>query len=149
MIYIGELLTALFGTSFFDLGIREAIGKPHTLAAATLRELILSIVIASALGFISFWFWHYKTALWVWVMPVALLSLLILGHPESNRSVLQAGSSDTLSYLGLDFSGVQSYAGYRMFYTVVIPTLRTLAYSGGALLALLIPRQSRKSYQPT
>ena len=139
LMYIGDLLSAVIGTAVLESIIWQFLGRGSSLSAMTVRELMLSSVIAFLIGAAGWALRPRTTAMWVWTVPAALLSTVIVAfYVRGSGGVLQAGQAHLLSYLGLDTIGVQSYKRFTTFFVFVIPAVRGVAYSVGAIVASLV-----------
>jgi len=70
--YFFNVATATIGTNIVDMTIAPMF-HPKTWAGVYMRETFLSAVVALGLGWLVYFKWRFRSALWVW--PVGLLAL--------------------------------------------------------------------------
>ena len=101
---------------------------PRTIRAVLLREYLLSIVIASLLGFLIYRMWKPETSKWVWVIGLALFTAralsLVLYSPGSAWLQMSGGAC---------IAGVRAM-GCMNYFDFTIPAVRAICYSIGAWL---------------
>jgi hypothetical protein len=121
-----NLVAAVIGTAILDTALRRAI-PPHGIGAALWKEIALSIICASGIGFGMWRTWRSEPAKWTWVIAslwFAFGSLAIAGHGMFGR----------LSISSVDFGAAEM----RSFFAFTVPLIRAVAYSGGALISSLV-----------
>jgi hypothetical protein len=139
--YLANFIAALLGTAIIESAIWQLLGKATTFNSIVIRELTLSIVIAFCVAVSVCVRWPSRTAMWVWIAPTLLLLLRALSFAASSPgSVLTSDSHTLLVFLGLDVSAGYSTLAFRNLTLFVIPTVRTLSYSVGALLTFKLMR---------
>ena len=123
-----NVLIAVIGTAILNTGISRAIPS-HTMSAVFWKEVILSVVCATLIGFGVWRMWRNNAAKWTWVVPLLwfLFGLLVgagRGIWGAHESVLQQTSAKEM----------------RNFLLFTVPLIRGTAYSVGAYIASVVYR---------
>jgi hypothetical protein len=140
--YIANFVAAIFGTAVLATPAWRLLGKPATHNGIVIRGLFLSVVIAFCLALFVSIKWPTRAAMWVWVLPAVLLLLraTLFAVFSVPGSVLSESHSIS-AFLGLDMSSGYSELAFTNYVLFVIPTVRTVAYSAGALVVWKLARQ--------
>jgi len=131
--------TAIVETPFF------AIFRPNTVVGVVLKEYVLSVAIAFAIGYLVYHHWRLVQSKWLWL---AGLCWLILGALRSlvQPSVME-GRLDAL-YRDMSGFGCVPSTGCASFFGYMVPSLRAICYSVGALCCsrvVRVPGEQSKS----
>jgi hypothetical protein len=123
-----NVLIAVIGTAILETGISMAIPS-HTMIAVFWKELVLSIVCATLIGFGVWRMWRTNAAKWTWVVPLfwflfGLLAGAGRGIWGAHESVLQQTSAQEM----------------RNFLVFTVPLIRAAAYSVGAYISSIVYR---------
>jgi len=81
---------AFLGVAISELSV-YAIYRPRTIAAAYVKEILVSATVALVLGFIVYFKWRQKAALWIWTIGVVLFLWRLATQYDSDfwtRSIL-------------------------------------------------------------
>jgi hypothetical protein len=132
-LYLGHLLTAVFGTAILSTGFGRLF-HPTSIMGVIWKEWILDILLAGLLGILAYRISRSKVAVWIWILPTVWLGLRLL----SLVSTLGGRGQTALWY---EVSGGDCVHGIRdmgcaNFFLFAIPFIRLLAYSIGALTAM-------------
>ena len=118
------VIVAVVGTAILDTGMGRAIPS-HTIVAVFCKEMALSVVCATLIGFGMWRTWRSEAAKWTWVVPLLWFAfglLFVTGHgiwgPFSVSSAINVGAAEM-----------------RSFFLFTIPLIRALAYSVGAYIS--------------
>jgi hypothetical protein len=131
--YIGHLIVAIIGTVIIETALWPILGKPSSPGGVVMKEFIMSAVLSLALGVVNALWKPSRAAFWIWVAPVALLLLRAILFETASRGSVIAGSDTIWSFFGLDMSKGVSRAAMTNYSIFIIPTVRTAAYSLGAI----------------
>lgn len=107
----------------------------------------MSAVISFALGVANSLWRQSRTAVWIWIAPLALLLFIAVLFETSSQRLLVEGSDTIWVLFGLDMSKGVSRMAMANYYAFIIPTVRTLGYSIGALAGLGISRLRSKTLE--
>jgi hypothetical protein len=125
--YFANLIAALIGTAFLESTIWRFLGSAGSMHGVLLREWVLSTSIAGSVGFYLNRRWPHKASIWIWVVPIAFLSLRILSFPPDIRDILRHFFyPDCVNHLD----------SCHDFFTFTVPALRTTIYSLAAMISL-------------
>jgi hypothetical protein len=145
--YIGHLIVAIIGTVIIETALWPILGKPSSPNGVGLKEFLMSAVISFALGAVNSLWRQSRTAIWIWVAPVALLLFrAVLFETASQRSLVE-GSDTIWIFFGIDMSKGVARMAMANYYAFIIPTVRTVGYSIGALAVLGISRLRSKTVE--
>ncbi len=137
-LYLGHLLTAVFGTAILTIGLGRLF-HPAAIIGVLWKEWILDILLAGLLGILASRISRSRLALWVWILPAVwfglrLLSIVPVIHSRQGQISLWYEIS------GQDCVHRITDYGCVNFFTFTIPLLRSAAYSLGASIALVFHR---------
>jgi hypothetical protein len=131
--YVGSLAIAIFGTNAIAAEVSIPMGHASSLAAMETKHLLLGVTIGALLGFFVNRYRPTKTAVWVWIVPIALLLYRIFLYSTRTTSVL---FGDSISQHFLAPSCLDHIAECLDFTGITIPTAQTVAYSLAAWISL-------------
>jgi hypothetical protein len=125
-----NLILAIFGTAVVEKPIC-GIWRADTVRQVVLKEDVLSVVIALALGCSIYRRWRPQPGKWIGVVGVFwfLFGVVIRGHAGG----MSGGGCD----VGLDAIGC------RNWFVFTIPTIRTVSYSCGCWLSWRLSSDGR------
>ena len=122
-----NVLVAVIGTAILDTGISRAIPS-HTIVAVLWKEMALSIVCATLIGFGMWRTWRSEAAKWTWVIP--LLWFVFGLFAFAGRGIFGPLPFSSASNAGA--------AEMRSFFAFTIPLIRAIAYSVGACISSFV-----------
>ncbi len=132
-LYLGHLLTAVFGTAILTIGLGKLF-HPASIVGVIWKEWILDILLAGLLGILAYRISRSRLGLLVWILPAIWFGLRLLFIVP-----VVHGSHGQLS-LWYETSGqdcvhrITDY-GCANFFVFTVPLLRSVAYAVGTLLA--------------
>ena len=138
--YLANLIVAIIGTAFIESTIWRFFGSAGSMNGVLTREWILSTIITGALGFYLNWRWPHKASIWIWIVPMAFLSLRILSFPPDIRDISRHFFyPDCVDHLD----------SCHDFFMFTVPALRTTIYSLAALISLKLNSQLKAQPVPS
>lgn len=118
-----NLFIAVIGTAILDTEVRRVI-PTHTVSAIVWKEIILSVLCASFIGFLMWRTWRTSAAKWIWVLAALWFAFGYLTI---------ANSSNVFGRLsGFSSGSVLSAPDVRSFFAFTVPLIRAISYSTGA-----------------
>jgi hypothetical protein len=138
-LYLGHFLTAVIGTAI----VTTAFGmlyRPRSIGESVTRVWILDIVSAGLLGFFAYSISRSKVGAWVWVPTViwfafGTVSLIPIIRGQSaltpNRGFMHQISGSACA------EGLRA-AGCRDFIVFTLPLIRSIGYSLGMFVAMMV-----------
>lgn len=124
-VFLLNLAIAILGTSMIESSIWSQIGHARSLSGIEARLWLSSLTIAALLGFFVCRRWPTKSALWVWILPVAFFAFRVLLYRNGNS--LLVGSSVLRHFLAP--TCLNNTADCQDFLTFTISAARTASYS--------------------
>jgi hypothetical protein len=121
-----NILIAVIGTAILDTALTRAIPS-NTIVAVLWKEIALSFVCATLIGFGMWRTWRHEAAKWTWVIPslwFAFGVVAVTGH----------GIWGPLSVTSATYGAAEM----RSFFVFTIPLIRAVAYSIGAYVSSLV-----------
>lgn len=131
-IFLLHLFAATFGPAAIESFLWSVIGQPHSLSAIEGREWILSVGSAALIGYLVCKRWPNKVAIWVWMLPVALLIIRIVMYASTPHNA-GAGGSAAKHFLNPDCS--RDIAECQDFLLFTVLSIRSVAYSVAAAVS--------------
>ncbi len=129
-----DVLVVTIGTAVVESPITRLI-KTHSIAQVLCKESILSVLIATLLGFGMYRTWRSRTAKYVWVVTTAWFLLGTALYFGSLHGQVRVFAQPTF---WLQFSGAacdtDSFSCVS-FFVFTIPLIRSIGYSAGAVLS--------------
>ncbi len=146
-------LTALIGTAIVATPV-ERLWRPQTTSGVVMREWILSVTIALALGIFNQSAKKSRPGLYVWILPTGLAAVWSLAFVSIPRnSVLQPTSSFTDVFSGRTCSLTGYSPECRAWIIFSISAARGICYSVGGLVGLKLhdhlKQTTAKSTEPS
>ena len=132
-----NFLLAVVGTAMLDTELRRAI-PPYTITAIVWKEIILSVLCATFLGFsVGFLEWRGRrntAAKWIWVLAALwfIFGFLMIAAGKTN----QLGPFNPFSS-GSVLSGPDART-MRTFFAFTIPLIRAICYSFAAYISAVM-----------
>jgi len=122
-----NVVVAVIGTAILEAAISKAI-PVRTMVAVYWKEVSISLICATLIGFGVWRTWRSEAAKWTWVLPLLWFGFALLavaGHgiwgPLSVDSVIETNTGQM-----------------RTFALFTVPLIRAVAYSIGAYIASFI-----------
>jgi hypothetical protein len=134
--FVAHLIAALIGTGMVESSIWAVLGRPRSLAGIETKIWFTSLTIAALLGFFISRYRPSKSALWVWVLPCAILALRVLLYGIGKPASLAE------HFLGPNCLG--NKAECQDFLVFTVSAVRTFAYSLGAWASMRFEKRSTK-----
>ena len=98
--FLFNSLVATIGVAIAESSV-YSVFQPQTLDGAYLKEIILSAVIAFALGYIVYFKWEFRSAFWVWLIGLGTVGWRVaLGTPHTGDTE-EIGNAATLVFLSV------------------------------------------------
>ena len=125
-------LLAVLGPAIVESSLRKFI-KIHSSSQVVSRTWIISIVCSFLTAIFMTSALRSRTALWVWMLPAILLGLGTFARSGSYGAGV-FGETLTAHFCGSGCAADPDPKECRDFFVFTVPSVRTLAYSVGALL---------------
>lgn len=122
-----NVFVAVIGTAVLDTAVTRAI-PPYTMGAVFAKEIALSIICASLIGFGMWRMWRSEPARWTWVIPSLWFIWGLLA--VAGRGIWGPLWGSSASSLGA--------AEMRSFFLFTVPLIRAVAYSAGAYISSFV-----------
>lgn len=137
-ILLGHTVVAVIGTALVT-DVLWKLFRTHSVGGVIRKELILSFICSSAIGFLMYGMCRSRLGIWAWVLPTMWFALGML-------SLLPSGGLwDQLS--GADC--VNGPNACRYFFLFTVPFVRSIAYSVGTLVGLrVLPTRTSNEAAP-
>ena len=77
-LYVAHLAVAVFGSMIVGSRVGRIIGwfiHERSMNGRVEQALILSVVYGVVLGFLVYWQWMWKAAIWLWIIPSIFFAL--------------------------------------------------------------------------
>ena len=135
---VGLFILDFLGAVVVPAILEGSVGRlipVHSVAAVVVEEWCLSLPCAAFMGFMMYQFWRSGTSKWVWIAPAlwfGLWAILYAARPYTH-SVFSKNSGFWFHFSGAACAA--DVSNCRDFYCLTVPVIRSLSYSGAALLA--------------
>jgi hypothetical protein len=121
-----NVVVAVIGTAILDTEIWKLV-PIHSVAGILWKELVLSVICATLIGFAMWRTWRNSAAMWTWILPTVWFAFGCLAT---------AGDSNFWGTLFPFGSGsLPGKPEVRGFFLFTVPMVRAVSYSVGAYLS--------------
>ena len=134
--FVAHLIAALLGTGMVESSIWAVLGRPRSLAGIEAKIWFTSLTIAALLGFLISRYRPSTSALWVWVLPGAILAFRVL--------LYGLGKPASLAEHFLAPNCLGNKTECQDFLVFTVSAARAFAYSLGAWASIRFQKRSTK-----